>query len=115
MCIGTPLQVVEAAGSFAWCEAGDERECLDMRLVGDQPVGTWVLSFNGAARQVLSAEEAARALAARRALAAVLSGDGCIDDFFADLIGRVPRLPAHLLPADHSPAELSPDKTRKLH
>jgi len=99
MCIGLPMQVIEADGIFAWCEAGAERERLDMRLVGDQPVGTWVLGFHGAARQVLGEEEATHARAARQALAAVLSGDGRIDDFFADLIGREPELPAHLLPA----------------
>ncbi|HEX7436733.1 MAG TPA: HypC/HybG/HupF family hydrogenase formation chaperone [Caldimonas sp.] len=96
MCIGLPLRVIEPEGSFAWCEADDERERLDMMLVGEQPVGTWVLGFHGAARQVLSEEEAARTRAGRRALAAVLSGDGRIDDFFADLVGREPELPAHL-------------------
>jgi hydrogenase expression/formation protein HypC len=105
MCIGIPMQVVEPEGSFAWCEAGAERECLDMRLVGEQPVGTWVLGFNGAARQVLSAREAAQATAGRQALAAVLSGEGSVDDFFADLVGREPQLPPHL----------QPDKSRKLH
>ena len=99
MCIGAPLKVVELDGSFAWCEAGDKRERLDMMLVGDQPVGTWVLGFNGAARQVLGELEAAQALAARRALAAVLAGECSFDAFFADLVGREPQLPAHLLPA----------------
>jgi hydrogenase expression/formation protein HypC len=96
MCIGLPLRVVETEGSFAWCEADEERERLDMMLVGAQPVGTWVLGFHGAARQVLSEIEAAHARDARRALAAVLGGDGCSDDFFADLVGREPELPAHL-------------------
>jgi hydrogenase expression/formation protein HypC len=96
MCIGVPLQVVERDGSFAWCEADDQRERLDMMLVGDQPPGTWVLGFHGAARQVLSDTEAAWARAGRQALAAVLSGDGQVDDFFADLVGREPELPAHL-------------------
>ena len=96
MCIGTPLRVVELDGSFAWCEADQVRERLDMMLVGDQPVGTWVLGFHGAARQVLSDAEAAHARDACQALAAVLSGDGRVDEFFADLIGRPPELPAHL-------------------
>jgi hydrogenase expression/formation protein HypC len=99
MCIGVPMQVIEPDGSFAWCEGGEQRERLDMRLVGEQPAGTWVLGFHGAARQVLSEQEAAQAVAGRQALAAVLSGDGRIDDFFADLLGRDPALPAHLLPA----------------
>jgi len=100
MCIGVPMQVVEPDGNFAWCEADRERERLDMMLVGDQPAGTWVLAFHGAARQVLNELEAAQARAGRQALAAVLTGDGDIDDFFADLIGRVPELPAHLLTTD---------------
>ncbi len=99
MCIGMPLQVVQPEGLFAWCEAGGERERLDMRLVGEQPAGTWVLAFNGSARQTLSAQEAAQARAARQALAAVLAGEGGIDAFFADLVGREPTLPAHLQPA----------------
>lgn len=99
MCIGVPLQVVASDGSFAWCEDGDARERLDMMLVGEQAAGTWVLGFHGAARQVLSAQEAAQARDARLALAAALRGDGQIDQFFADLVGRTPELPAHLLPA----------------
>ena len=96
MCIGIPMQVGEPAGSFAWCEAEGERECLDMMLIGEQAVGTWVLGFHGAARQVLSATEAAQARAGRLALAAVLAGESCVDAYFADLVGREPRLPAHL-------------------
>jgi hydrogenase expression/formation protein HypC len=99
MCIGMPMQVIERDGSFAWCEADRQRERLDMMLVGDQPAGTWVLAFHGAARQVLSEQEAAQARAGRQALAAVLAGDADIDDFFADLVGREPALPAHLRPA----------------
>lgn len=97
MCLGVPLQVVQVTGSAAWCEADGQRECLDMMLVGEQAVGTWVLAFQGTARQVLSQVEAAQARAARQALAAVLGGAGQVDVFFADLVGRTPRLPAHLL------------------
>jgi len=96
MCIGMPMQVVAVDGSFAWCEAEGQREHLDMRLVGEQPRGTWVLAFQGTARQVLGELEAQQARAGRRALAAVMSGNGHIDDFFADLVGRSPELPAHL-------------------
>jgi hydrogenase expression/formation protein HypC len=96
MCIGQPLRVVETRGPLAWCEADGHGEALDMMLVGEQPVGTWVLGFLGTARQVLSAEEAAQARAARGALAAVLRGDGGVDAYFADLVDRVPELPAHL-------------------
>ena len=103
MCIGAPLQVVAIDGSGAWCEADGVRERLDMMLVGEQPVGTWVLGFHGAARQVMSDTEAAQARAGRRALAAVLGGSrdaADIDQFFADLVGREPELPEHLRKAD---------------
>jgi hydrogenase expression/formation protein HypC len=96
MCIGMPLQVTEPGGSFAWCEADGQREHLDMRLVGDQAAGTWVLAFHGAARQVLTELEATHARAGRRALAVVLGGEGNVDDCFADLVGREPELPTHL-------------------
>jgi len=96
MCIGQPLQVLQADGRHAWCGADGERERLDMALVGEQPVGTWVLAFHGAARQVLGAAEAAQQRAGRQALAAVLAGRGDVDAFFADLVGRAPTLPDHL-------------------
>jgi hydrogenase expression/formation protein HypC len=99
MCIGTPLQVVQLEGTHAWCEADGHRERLDMMLIGDQPPGTWVLGFAGAARQVMTESEAAQARAGRNALAAVMRGEASVDDFFADLVGRTPELPAHLRPA----------------
>ena len=98
MCIGMPMQVVESGADWAWCEADGQRERLDMVLVGPQPVGTWVLAFQGGARQVLGDEEAAQACAGRKALAAVLAGNGNVDEFFADLVDRTPQLPAHLQP-----------------
>jgi len=99
MCIGIPLQVesTDADGLFALCGDGLRRERLDLRLIGAQPAGTWVLSFNGAARRVLDADEAARIRDALRALDAALAGDvGQVDALFADLIARKPQLPAHL-------------------
>ena len=98
MCIGAPLMVVCTEGSQAWCEADGQGEWLDMMLLGPQPAGTWVLGFHGAARQVMSPTEATQARAGRQALAAVLRGDGNVDEFFADLVGRTPELPAHLRP-----------------
>ncbi len=98
MCIGVPLQLTEQGETHAWCEADGHREWLDMALVGMQPVGTWVLGFMGAARQVLSVEEAEQARSGRQALAAVLAGSQDVDAFFADLVGREPQLPAHLRP-----------------
>jgi hydrogenase expression/formation protein HypC len=101
--------VVSVDQHHAWCAADGQRQRLDMALVGPQPPGTWVLAFHGAARQVLSEQEAAHARAGRQALAAVLSGQGQVDEFFADLIGRTPQLPAHLVPTASTLA--TPEKT----
>lgn len=105
MCIGEPLRVLrcEEDGMLAWCRPDDEAAAerpVDMRLVGLQPAGTWVLEFQGAARQVMSADDAAATLAARSALAAVLAGAGHadVDRHFADLLDREPQLPPHLRP-----------------
>lgn len=99
MCIGAPLQVEtpDGEGLFAVCAADGQRERLDMRLIGEQPAGTWVLAFQGAARRVLEADEAQQIRAALQALDQVLHGDAQgLDALFADLIDREPQLPSHL-------------------
>jgi hydrogenase expression/formation protein HypC len=96
MCIGVPMRVVGEGLGMAWCEGRDERVELDMLLVGPQPVGTWVLAFQGAARRVMSEEEAAQTTAALDALAAALAGETDLGRFFSDLADREPQLPEHL-------------------
>jgi hydrogenase expression/formation protein HypC len=96
MCIGVPLQVQELDGEFAWCVDGPDRQRLNMMLLGPQPVGSWVLAFQGSARQALDEAAAQQMRQARLALAAVLRGETLTDAYFADLLGREPELPAHL-------------------
>ena len=60
--------------------------------------GTWVLVFLDAAREVLSARDAARIGDALKALALIGRGETDVDHLFADLIGREPELPEHLKP-----------------
>jgi hydrogenase expression/formation protein HypC len=102
MCLGIPMQVVEPQGEgAAWCVGRDGRALIDLALVGAQPPGTWLLTFVGAAREVMTAESAAKVDAALDALAAVLAGDGAaIDAAFADLLAREPQLPEHLRPKE---------------
>jgi len=64
-------------------------------LIGPQPVGTWMLVHLGAARSVLSAEDADRVADALLAIEAVQRGED-IDHLFADLTDREPELPPHL-------------------
>jgi hydrogenase assembly chaperone HypC/HupF len=106
------MQVLRGEDDWAWCSPDpadpSREEHLDMRLIGAQPVGTWVLAFMGAAREVLSAQQAAQTQAAHRALAAVLQGAGDTEAYFADLIGREPSLPEHLRPVAPSGPAIGP-------
>jgi hydrogenase expression/formation protein HypC len=95
MCIGVPMRVVSDGGLRVWCEGGGERAELDMLLIGPQPVGTWVLAFQGSARRVMNEEEALQSTAALEALAAALNGETNLSHFFPDLVGE-PQLPEHL-------------------
>ncbi len=96
MCIGIPMQVIEARGTFAVCEADEKQELVDMVLVGEQPVGTWILNFLGGAREVLTDENARQIRQALLAIDSVMSGTTEIDQFFNDLVNREPELPPHL-------------------
>ena len=98
MCIGTPMKIVSCEHGMALAEGRGQTGRLNMLMVGELPPGSWVLAFQGGARQVLGDEEAAQARAGRQALAAVLAGHGNVDAFFADLVARAPQLPAHLQP-----------------
>ncbi len=87
MCLGVPMQVVESGPAYAICERDGVRRRIDMMLVGEQPPGSWVLVFIDAAREVLSAEDAARISDALKALDDVMAGgDGNVDALFADII-----------------------------
>jgi len=96
MCIGVPMQLLEAGTGRAQCEGRGQRATLDLMLVGAQSIGTWVLAFRGAAMRVLTVAEARETNAALDALEAVLAGDGNVDAHFADLVDREPTLPEHL-------------------
>lgn len=96
MCVGLPMQVVGGDDVAALCERRGERATINMMLVGAQPPGTWVLTFMGAAREVLSDQTAAQIDAALDAVAAALAGNTDVDAYFSDLAGREPQLPEHL-------------------
>jgi len=98
MCIAVPMQVVESSPGWALCSAGgddERRERVDVRLVGDQPPGTWVLVFLGAARDVIDEQRAMQTRDALEALRALQQGES-IEHLFADLIDREPELPEFL-------------------
>lgn len=93
MCIAIPMQVVESGDCFALCMANGEQRRIDTMLVGEQPVGTWLLTFLDTAREVLSEEHAARINDALQALDMAMRGEMEIDHLFSDLIDREPQLP----------------------
>ncbi len=98
MCIGLPMQVIEPRGHHARCRFQGEIREIDMALTGQQSAGTWVLVFLDAAREVITAGDAAKIADALQALTLVMQGETSVDHLFADLIGREPELPDHLKP-----------------
>lgn len=95
MCLGIPVQVVESGDFYARCRGRNGISVVDLSLVGPQPVGTWLLSFLDAAREVIPAERANAINAALAALDAVQAGETDLGAFFADL-EREPQLPEFL-------------------
>lgn len=95
MCIGQPLLILEKNGIAARAANGDLEELIDLSLTPEAAPGDWVLSFLGAAREVISADEAAKISAALDGLRAVLQGQGP-GTAFADLETEGPKLPPHL-------------------
>ena len=98
MCMGIPLRIVSVDGTNAVAANGTRTEAVDLSLVGTQPVGTWVLNFLGAARDVLTEDEATRISVALAGLERVMRG-GDLGDAFADLTENRPTLPPHLAAA----------------
>lgn len=87
MCLSVPMQVVEweGEGDFAWVEREGRRERVNMMLLGPQPVGTWVLTSLGLAKEIVEDEERALIEDALAALAASLERDFDPEQHFRDL------------------------------
>lgn len=96
MCLGVPMQVIESRGLSALCRGRVGERTIDLALVGEQPPGTWILTFLGTARERVDADYADRVDAALDALEAAMRGETDLDHHFADLLGRTPELPPHL-------------------
>jgi len=68
------MQTLEAAALQAWVQGRGRRERVDLRLVGACTAGDWLLIFQGAARERLSAQRAAEINAALDLLEQGLAG-----------------------------------------
>ena len=96
MCIGIPMQVVEAYDGYALCEADGQRKHVNTLMVGDVSIGSWLLVFLDNAREILSSEDAGRLKDALKAVEMAVSGNADVDHLFADLVGREPLVPEFL-------------------
>lgn len=94
MCIGIPMKIIEQREFTALCRGRNGQRVVETLLIGPQPEGTWILSFMGTAREVLTADEADRIADALALMDALAQGrsDVDIDAPFADLLdpGRPP-------------------------
>ena len=90
------MQILAVGEGQALCAGPCGPEPVDMRLVGDQPVGAWVYVHRETAREVLTATEGLRIVAALEALEVLAAGGEPPPDAFADLTDRAPELPEHL-------------------
>ena len=76
MCIGIPMQVIEADGRFALCEGRGERRRINTALVGDVVPGDWLLVFLDDAREAIDAHRAAEVNAALDLVLGAMQGRG---------------------------------------
>jgi hydrogenase expression/formation protein HypC len=90
------MQIIESHGESALCVYRGQQSLIDMMLVDEQPVGTWLLVFLDAAREVLTEQKALQIADALEAMRLAMQGDNQIDHLFADLVGREPELPKFL-------------------
>lgn len=88
MCIGIPMMVLESDGVTALCEGRGELRRLNMLMVGDCPPGSWVMSFLGAASDVLSEEDAMQINRTLDELEAILRGEAVYEGRLPDLSGN---------------------------
>lgn len=84
MCIGIPMQVIEADGRFALCEGRGERRRIHTALVGEVAPGDWLLVFLDDARERIDADRAAEVNAALDLVLGAMQGaDLAVDIDFA--------------------------------
>jgi hydrogenase expression/formation protein HypC len=87
MCVGIPAQVIEAGDFVARCRTRNGEEQINLMLTGPQPAGTWLLTFLGSAREVISEQDAHHIDQALDGLSAIMSGEHEIDvdHYFPDM------------------------------
>ena len=98
MCVGIPMQITSVDGLAAMATDGRTEAQIDLALTGPLAPGTWILTFLGAAREVITETDARLIADALDSLRDIMAGgDG--GDAFADIEARGPQLPPHLAAA----------------
>ncbi|MDQ7746005.1 HypC/HybG/HupF family hydrogenase formation chaperone [Hydrogenophaga pseudoflava] len=97
MCIGIPMQVIEADGRFALCEGRGERRRINTALVGGVVPGDWLLVFLDDAREAIDADRAAEVNAALNLVLGAMQGADLSSDIDFAL-----------------PSQMSPEQMRAL-
>ncbi len=89
MCVGIPVQVIEADEFSALCRGRNGEERINTMLIGRQNEGSWLLSFLGMAREVISEQDAEHINKALDGLSAIMGGETEIDvdSYFPDIKG----------------------------
>ncbi len=88
MCVGIPMRVLESGEATALCEGRGGRRRINMLMVGNCPPGSWVMTFLGMARDILTEEDAADINRTLDELEAVLGGDLDPEEPLPDFAGR---------------------------
>ena len=79
MCVGRPVQVMQSHELMSVCRGRNGIEHVNMLLLGQQPVGTWVLSFLGWAREVIDEQQARDIDLALDGMQKIMGGADAID------------------------------------
>ncbi|MDZ4137170.1 MAG: HypC/HybG/HupF family hydrogenase formation chaperone [Paracoccaceae bacterium] len=95
MCMGVPVRLISVDGIAGMAEGPQGIDLIDLSLCPEAVAGDWLLNFLGAARGVITADEAEKITAALQGLRDLMDG-GDLGAAFADLDGRTPSLPPHL-------------------
>ncbi|RLA07054.1 MAG: HypC/HybG/HupF family hydrogenase formation chaperone [Gammaproteobacteria bacterium] len=87
MCIGIPVKIIKEGEFVSTCKGRNGVVDVNMMLIGQQSVGTWVLNFLGSARSILSKEEAININKALDGLEKINQGEHNIDvdRYFPDI------------------------------
>ena len=79
MCVGRPVQVMQSHELMSVCRGRNGIEHVNMLLLGQQPVGTWVIAFLGWAREVIDEQQARDIDLALDGLQQLMDGADAID------------------------------------